>query len=128
MMPKLKFVLDVGVGNKALEYLRAHGFDVISILDTDPSMPDSDILQVAERDSRMVITMDKDFGELVYRLRRQHSGVLLLRMEDADGDEKAEMLHWILSNFIEELEGKFCVFQNGRLRIRENTSVLPLNK
>lgn len=54
----LKFILDVGVGNKTLKYLHNHGFDVISIIDLDPSMPDTDILSIAENQERMVITMD----------------------------------------------------------------------
>lgn len=115
----MKFVLDVGVGNKTLGYLRTQGFDAISIIDLDPSMPDADILSIAEREKRMVITMDKDFGELVYRLGKGHAGVLLLRLEDATGDEKVEIVRKILENFRDQIEGKFCVFQNGRLRIRE---------
>lgn len=114
----VKFVLDVGVGNKAKDYLLGQGFDVISILDLDPSMPDSDILSIAEKDGRMVITMDKDFGELVFRSSRRHSGVLLLRLEDATGEEKVSVLRWILDNFTDQIEKRFCVFQNGRLRIR----------
>ncbi|MDO8969330.1 MAG: DUF5615 family PIN-like protein [Saprospiraceae bacterium] len=114
----LKFVLDVGVGNKTLQLLRNEGFDVISILEIEPSMDDSDILSIAEKEERMVVTMDKDFGELVYRSGRNHNGVLLLRLEDATGDEKAEIMRKILLSFSEQIEGRFCVFQNGRLRIR----------
>lgn len=114
----LKFVLDVGVGNKTRDYLNSRELDVISILDQDPAMPDSDILSIAEKEGRIVVTMDKDFGELVYRSGRKHKGVLLLRMEDATGDEKAKIMRWILENFADQIEGRFCVFQNGRLRIR----------
>ena len=81
-------------------------------------MDDSDILSIAEKEERMVVTMDKDFGELVYRSGRNHNGVLLLRLEDATGDEKAEIMRKILLSFSEQIEGRFCVFQNGRLRIR----------
>lgn len=88
----LKFALDVGVGAKTHNYLRLQGYDTISILDLDPSMPDSDILTIAEKEGRMVITMDKDFSELVYRASQKHNGVLLLRMEDATGEEKAKIV------------------------------------
>ena len=117
----LKFVLDVGVGHKVHEFLLSQGYDVISILDLDPSMPDSDILHIAERDHRMVVAMDKDFGELVFRSQQKHYGVLLLRLEDATGEEKAVVVEQILSQYnegIEGIEGKFCVFHNGILRIR----------
>jgi len=115
----LKFILDAGVGKKVHTFLTNSGFDAISILDIDPSMADSDILSIAEQEQRMVITMDKDFGELVYRSGQQHFGVLLLRLEDASGSEKAEIVAIILNEYASEIEGKFSVFQNGRLRIRQ---------
>ena len=114
----LKFVLDVGVGNKVWQYLTTNGYDAKLITAINPSMSDSDILFIAESESRMVITMDKDFGELVYHSGKVHKGVLLLRLEDAMGEEKAAVMQFILDNFKDEIEGKFCVFKNGRLRIR----------
>ena len=66
----------------------------------------------------MVVTMDKDFGELVYHSGKAHSGVLLLRLEDATGDEKVEIMQFIMDNFSSQIENKFCVFKNGRLRVR----------
>lgn len=114
----LKFVFDVGVGKRAAEVLQSAGFDVVSILDLDPTMSDAEILSIAESDQRMVVTMDKDFGELVFHSGKKHNGVLLLRLEDADGEEKAAIVRAIIRDFVSEIEGKFCVFQNGRLRIR----------
>ncbi len=114
----LKFVLDVGVGNKVWHYLTANGYDATLITAINPSMPDSEILFIAENEERMVITMDTDFGELVYRSGKAHSGVLLLRLEDANGDEKAAIIAFILDNFKNQIAGKFCVFKNGRFRIR----------
>ena len=58
----LKFVLDVGVGNKVWQYLTAKGYDAKLITAINPSMSDSDILFIAESESRMVITMDKDLA------------------------------------------------------------------
>ena len=84
----LKFILDVGVGSKVWQYLTANGYDAKLITAINPSMSDSDILFIADNESRMVITMDKDFGELVYHSGKVHKGVLLLRLEDAMGEEK----------------------------------------
>jgi len=52
-------------------------------------MADLNILALAVREKRMVVTMDKDFGELVYRSREPHAGVLLLRLEEARSAEKS---------------------------------------
>ena len=62
----LKFLLDVGVGNSVKNMLDSSGFDVISMTDIDPSATDLAILALAELEKRMVITMDKDFGELIF--------------------------------------------------------------
>ena len=115
----LKFILDVGVGNKVGAYLSSEGYDATLISKINPSMTDSDILSIAKNEERMVITMDKDFGELVYHSRKVHKGVLLLRLEDANGDEKVEVMRFIMESFADQLEGRFCVFKNGQLRIRE---------
>ena len=68
----------------------------------------------------MVITMDKDFGELVFNSGLNHSGVLLLRLEDAKSDEKVNIIQEILLKYEDKLEKNFCVYQHGRLRIRKN--------
>ncbi len=112
--------MDVGVGKKVENYLRDTGYEVISILDKNPSMKDTDILSIALQENAMVITMDKDFGELVFRERQFHSGVLLLRLEDATGEEKVTVVKHILENYEAEIIGNFCVYQNGKLRIRKS--------
>jgi predicted nuclease of predicted toxin-antitoxin system len=114
----MKFVLDVGVGYKVWQYLTDIGYDATLITAINPSMPDADILAIAENEARMVITMDKDFGDLVYHSGKAHKGVLLLRLEDATGEEKSETIQFIIENFKDQIEDKFCVFKNGRFRIR----------
>jgi predicted nuclease of predicted toxin-antitoxin system len=46
-------------------------------------MPDAEILKLAEKEKAIIITMDKDFGELVFKSHEPHKGVLLLTLEDA---------------------------------------------
>jgi len=66
----------------------------------------------------MVVTMDKDFGKLVYRSRQPHTGVLLLRLEAARSDEKVAVVEEIFRKYEKQLLGSFAVYQSGRLRIR----------
>lgn len=114
----LTFLVDVGVGRAVEDLLRSLGYDIKAVRDINPSAKDCDILAIAVSESRMVITMDKDFGELVHKLSKQHTGVLILRMEDARGAEKAEVVKDILAKFNAEIIGKFCVYQDSRLRVR----------
>lgn len=116
---KLTFLVDVGVGKKIEEWLVKEGFDTKSIRDLDPRMPDYEILKIASSDQRMVLTMDKDFGELVYSSNMPHTGVLLMRLEDYNGAEKLAVIQKILYEHQEEIIGKFCVFKDNKLRIRK---------
>ncbi len=49
-------------------------------------MPDAEILKLADREKAIIITTDKDFGELVFKSHEPHKGVLLLRLEDAHAE------------------------------------------
>ena len=115
---KLKFLVDVGVGKKVEQWLRDNGYDVKTVRDVNPKAKDSEILSLAVSDARMVITMDKDFGELVYNSGKSHSGVIILRLEDADGDKKAKVIKKILYEHSDKIQNRFCVFQEGKLRIK----------
>ena len=119
MRSPLKFLIDVGVGKHVEKYLCEQGHDVVSISSIDPSMSDEHIIRLAVQEGRIVITMDKDFGELVYRFARSHCGVMLLRLEDAAGREKTLVVTYILEHYADQLQNHFCVFQRGKLRIRK---------
>jgi predicted nuclease of predicted toxin-antitoxin system len=81
-------------------------------------MSDNDILAWAVADQRLVITMDKDFGELVFRSGLPHAGILLLRLEAVRSDEKVRLARDLFALYGDQFAGRFAVSQNGRLRIR----------
>ncbi|MHB8841891.1 MAG: DUF5615 family PIN-like protein [Candidatus Aquicultor sp.] len=115
----LRFLVDVGVSKKLEKWLQDQGYDVLSVRDIDPRMFDSKILEMAVSEGCMVITMDRDFGELVFNSGLSHTGVLLLRLENARSEEKIEAVNKILEKYSDKLINKFCVFKDGRLRIRK---------
>lgn len=115
---ELKFLVDAGVGSVAERRLMEAGYDVKAVRTVDPFMTDLDILRLADKEQRVVVTMDKDFGEYVFRSGATHHGVLLLRMEDANGETKARVLVRVVAEHEEDLTGHFTVYQKGRLRIR----------
>lgn len=116
---KLKFLVDVGVSKKVEEYLQDQGYDAKAVRAIDTRMSDHAIIRLAASEDRMVITMDKDFGELVYHSSMKHSGVLLLRLEDAVGFEKLQVVEHIMKNYSDRIKNCFCVFQNNKFRIRK---------
>lgn len=114
----MDLLVDVSAGQSVADALRSMGHDVAFVRDLDPTMPEPDILAWAVREGRYVVTMDKDFGELVYRTGLAHVGVLLLRLEAARSAEKAAVVTDLFSRFTDQLPGRFAVYQDGRLRIR----------
>jgi predicted nuclease of predicted toxin-antitoxin system len=82
-------------------------------------MPDQEIIRLAALEKRIVITMDKDFGELVYHSGMDRCGILLLRLEDATGSEKQKVIAKILAKYTENLRNHFCVYQNKKFRFRK---------
>ena len=119
MKTKLKFLVDVSVGKKVEEFLSDEKYDFKSVRNIDMRMEDVDILKIAANENRMVITMDKDFGELVYNSGKAHKGVLLLRLENESGAEKIKIIETIFNKYYNELENNFCVYQKGKFRIKK---------
>src|SRR5207248_1354600 len=99
-------------------WLLNHGYNVKSVRDINPRMPDQEILKIAVIEKRMVVTMDKDFGDLVYNSGQSHVGVLLLRLEDANSDEKIKVVEAILGKYSNKIYNNFCVYKDGKLRIK----------
>ena len=116
---ELKFLVDVGVGKKVEEYLLEKRYDTKAVRSFDQRMPDQEIIRLAASEKRIVITMDKDFGELVYHSGMDHSGILLLRLEDATGSEKQKVIAQILEKYADNMENNFCVYQNKKFRFRK---------
>jgi predicted nuclease of predicted toxin-antitoxin system len=117
-MTALRFLVDVNVGLAVADSLQNSGHDVTFAGDVDWRMPDTDMLSLAEAEQRIVLTMDTDFGELVYHSRQPHTGVLLLRVPGANREEKIRVVQEIVSRYGDQLPGHFCVYRQGRLRIR----------
>ena len=117
-MSPLRFLVDVNIGLAVARSLRDDGHDVVFVGDLDWRMPDADILALAYAEQRIILTMDTDFGELVYHSQQPHAGTLLVRMPGANRDEKTRVVDEIVHHYGDQLTDKFCVYRQGRLRIR----------
>jgi len=113
----MKFIIDVGVGRGVEQQLIADGHEVLPVRERNPHMPDIQIVSWAHQEQAIVVTMDKDFGDLIWKERLPHAGVVLLRMEEASSAERAAAVHRIVQEFGSELPRAFTVFKNDRLRI-----------
>lgn len=114
----MKLLLDTCVWGGALAELRAAGHDVVWSGDWEKDPGDQAILAAALRESRILVTLDKDFGELAIVLRQPHGGIV--RLVDFSARQHAKVCQRVLDAYGAELEsGAIVTAERGRLRIRE---------
>ena len=101
-----------------VDALRAGDHDVLYAVETLRGLSDNEILDRAFSEQRLLVTEDKDFGELVYRLGLPTEGVVLLRFDVADRAFKAERLLELLERQAHRLRGSFVVLEVDKVRIR----------
>ena len=73
----MKFAADEGVDRQIVERLRQDGHTVGYVAEFDPGTSDQDVLSLANREGAVLLTADKDFGEMVYRQHLVHPGVIV---------------------------------------------------
>jgi len=113
----MKFLVDECVGNGVARWLQGQGHDVISILEVSPGIPDDAVLQKAVREGRMLVTTDKDFGDIVFRIRKAHCGIILLRLSDWQLSRKIVTIEALLQKHSDVLAGNFVVLTDQSIRI-----------
>ena len=103
----------------AVEALRANGHDVTWIRTSAPGSKDVDVLAMAVRENRILITFDKDFGELAWRAKLPAtSGVILFRVPmPKPGDAGSHLAGRIGER--DDWEGHFSVIEPRRIRMRK---------
>lgn len=115
----MKFVADEGVDYEIVKTLRSNGYDVLFIAEFKAGASDDFVLQSANQEGRLLLTRDKDFGELVFRDQMIHSGIILNRLYELSAVKKAELVLRIIQQYQDELIGAFTVIQPNRIRIRK---------
>lgn len=77
----MKFLLDESAEFRIAAFLTNQGHDVKTIVrEYTPGLPDSEVLAIARHEQRILITNDRDFGELIFRQILPHSGVIYFRL------------------------------------------------
>src|SRR5438552_19122171 len=98
----MRFLIDRCAGTLVAEWLRSHGHDVVESRERGPDPGDHILLQWAASESRILVSMDTDFGHLVLVERRPHSG--LIRLADVPSNLRIQLVEELLIRFSEELE------------------------
>ncbi len=114
----MRCVADESVDRQIVEALRAEGHDVVYIAELDPGLPDDAVLDLSRTGDAVLVTADKDFGELVFRQRRLSAGVLLLRLAGLAPETKATLVRQSVVRHAAAIPGAFAVLSPGAFRVR----------
>lgn len=100
--------------------LRKLGYDILSIGEDNPSITDQSVMDIAQHEQRLIVTFDRDYGELIYKYNyRPEQGVLYLRILEYTPEEPARMVHELLSGAELETARRFTVYDGQNIRQRK---------
>ena len=114
----MNLLADESVDKPIVDRLRQDNHSVLYIADLDPSIDDNAVLHQANQNSALLITEDKDFGELIFRMGQIHAGVVLLRLAGLSAETKARTISTVFADRGHELLSAFSVISPGKIRIR----------
>ena len=115
----MNFVADESIDQQIVQRLREEGYSLEYIVETGPGISDEDVLELAKRKGAILLTADKDFGEIVFRQRKVTEGVILIRLAGQSQESKALVVSSIVKRHGEELYRAFSVITPGGIRIRK---------
>jgi predicted nuclease of predicted toxin-antitoxin system len=114
----LNFLADENVDRPVVERLRLDGYSVLYVADLYPGVSNGEVMEVANRTNSILLTADRDFGELVFQQQLVNLGVLLIRLVGLSPIRKAEVIAIAIRDHSSELLGAFTVITAGTIRIR----------
>jgi predicted nuclease of predicted toxin-antitoxin system len=115
----IRFLANENIPQPSVLSLRADGHDVYAVVEQMPGATDREVLAVAASEGRIILTFDRDYGELLFRLRLPAPpGVLYLRFVPAHPEEAAERVLELLSLAALTLDGLFTVLDRDGIRQR----------
>jgi predicted nuclease of predicted toxin-antitoxin system len=112
----MRFLVDECIGPFVARWLREQGHEVFSVFDAAQGIGDGEVLTKAVAENWIVITNDKDFGEMIFRERRKHRGVVFMRLNDERSANKIEVLRQLLENHAERLPDSFVTVTETKVR------------
>ena len=115
----MKFLLDACASSRSLESsLTEHGHDVVSARSLGPRATDEELLALAYREKRILVTEDKDFGELVFVQRLPHP--CIVRFVEMRVAEKVAAMQRLIEHHGQAMgRGALIVVTTERIRLRQ---------
>lgn len=112
----IKFVADVNVEKPIIDYLSENGYDIRWIPDYNCEILDEELLKLANKEKRILITNDKDFGEIVFLQKKLSSGLILLRVKGQKAEDKVRLIKRLLHDYSDKILNHFIVITKNKFR------------
>ncbi len=114
----MKFLADENVEKPVVDMLRQEGHDVLYVLEIARKTIDERLLKEANKESRILLTNDKDFGELIFLQGKVSRGIVLMRFVSEKSSIKSRFMKSALKNYSHRFSGSFTVVSESKVRIR----------
>jgi predicted nuclease of predicted toxin-antitoxin system len=115
----MNLLADENIDHQIVESLRREGHTVLYVAEMRPGISDEEVLARANEASALLVTADKDFGELLFREGRLSSGgVVLLRLSGLPSRLKAETVAEAFRDSGPQFTRAFTVISPGKVRVR----------
>ena len=112
----MRFLIDRCAGRLLADWLRKEGHDVVESRELGPDPGDRALLDWATKETRILVTIDTDFGELIYLENLSHAG--LIRLPDVTAHERQLIMQDLLTRYETELQDAAIItVRGGRIRI-----------
>jgi predicted nuclease of predicted toxin-antitoxin system len=111
-----KLLADENIPSKTVKALKQRGIDIVSVADSSPGLSDRAVIEQANDENRVIVTFDKDFGELIFRQRIKVKGLILLRFTPRSPDQIAERIEELLTRKI-TIKNRVIVVRADRIRV-----------
>ena len=115
----LRFLADESCDFAIVRALRKAGHDVSSVTELMAGATDRSVAELAKRESRILLTEDKDFGQLCLAGSGPESGVVLIRFPGSARETAVNALLELTKKAGNKLQNRFVVVQPARIRISE---------
>ncbi|MBX7245207.1 MAG: DUF5615 family PIN-like protein [Candidatus Sumerlaeaceae bacterium] len=115
----MRILADENTEAQIVDWLRKAGHDVLWAAEFSPGASDEALLEKAAAESRIILTADLDFGELVFRRHLKGTGIVLLRLRAETTAELLRSFEAFWPAIEKQAHGKFLVVTNRKVRIRE---------
>ncbi|MGZ5482530.1 MAG: DUF5615 family PIN-like protein [Pyrinomonadaceae bacterium] len=112
----MRFLVDRCAGTRIAAWLRTQGHDVVEARERGEDPGDRVLLEWAAQESRVLLTIDTDFGQLIFLEAQPHAG--LIRLPDVPSNQRIEIVRDLIHRFQSELEGRAIItVRGGKIRI-----------